>query len=291
MFTTGGHLGRGALDWSVDEARSNPKLSRRRFLGGAALGAAGLLGGGTVLSAYHFEISRHRVAVERLRAPLRVVQLTDLHYGPYVREGSLGAWVAATQAESPDLVVITGDFVDMALEDDLAPLERALAGLRAPLGVWGVWGNHDHGRFPDLGVLERSLARAGVTILVNEGVRLRDDFYLAGVDDANKRIRRVLRERPEDAASLMLLHNPLVFFDYELEAEASLTLCGHTHGGQVRVPVLGPLLIPEEYGARFIDGWFELPEPTYISRGLGVGVLPVRVNCPAELAVFDLIPA
>ncbi len=276
----------------MKDSRHNSRLSRRRFLGGAALGAAGLVGGATVLNTYHFEISRHRLAMPGLKRPLRVVQLSDLHYGPFIKEGSLEAWVAATMAESPDLIVITGDFVDTALEDGLAPLGRALAELHAPLGLWGVWGNHDYGRFPgtNLEILETRVRQAGVRVLVNEGAEVRDDLYLAGIDDARKRIRQVLRDRPSDRACLMLLHNPIVFFEYDVSVAADLTLCGHTHGGQVKLPVLGPLLLPEGYGWRFVDGWFETPNPTYISRGLGVSVLPVRFNCPAELAVFDLEP-
>lgn len=265
-------------------------MSRRAFLGGALLGGAGLVGGGAVLNTYHFEISRHRAALPGLEAPLRLVQLSDLHYGPYIKEGSLQAWVEAAMAEAPDIVVITGDFVDSALQDDLAPLERALGKLQAPLGVWGAWGNHDYGRFAEIEALDAPLRQAGVRVLANEGARPREDLFLAGVDELRKRIRQTFREQPEGTASIMLLHNPLVFFNYDIPALAGLTLCGHTHGGQVRLPVVGPLLMPERYDERFIDGWVDSPNPIYISRGLGVSVLPLRLNCPAELAVFDLEP-
>jgi uncharacterized protein len=265
-------------------------MSRRQFLAGLTLGGAGLLAGGWVYGAYRFETSRHDVPLAGLKRPLRLVQLSDLHYGPFVKAGSLEAWVAAAMAENPDLIVITGDFVDALLRDDLAPLEQALSGLAAPLGVWGVWGNHDHGRFDRIEVLGESLTRAGARILSNEGIQLREDLYLAGVDDKPKRIRATLRGWPRETACVLLIHNPYVFTTYGATAAAPLTLCGHTHGGQVDLLGTGAPWLPEGYRERLQAGWLYAPNPVYVSRGLGVTVAPVRINCPAELAVFDLWP-
>ena len=168
-------------------------VSRRTFLlGGLGLGA---LGSAATKEAYAFEVSRHQRILPGLRAPIRIVQLSDLHYGPFIRGGSLRGWTELTWTLRPDLVLVTGDFVDRQLLDSAAPLLDALRRLQAPLGVWGTWGNHDYdfwrreaGRSgQDLGqVRDRWAAafeRSGVHILRNVGVSVRDDLYLAGVDD------------------------------------------------------------------------------------------------------------
>lgn len=272
-------------------SRSRP-LSRREFLALLGAGALSFLGGSVAGEVYRARVTRHRLALPRLRAPLRVVQLSDLHYGPFIREGSVRAWAAQAQAEAPDLVVITGDVVDQELRHPLGPLTEALAGLSAPLGVWACLGNHDRVRFRDLRPLEEALAGAGIPLLVNRGVSLRDDLYLAGVDDygtGTPSLEAALYDLPAGAASIVLCHQP----DYlpEMPFGVDLTLVGHTHGGQVKLPFVGALYTSSRFGDLYAEGWVRQPDKVYVSRGLGVSMLPVRLNCPAELAVFDLEPA
>ncbi len=268
------------------------RLSRREFL--ALLGAGGLsyLSGAVAGEVYHAEVTRHRLVLANLRAPLKIAQLSDLHYGPYIREGSVRAWVGQAQAEAADLIVITGDVVDRWLTQPLEPLSAALAELSAPLGVWACLGNHDRVRFDDLGPLEKVLTEAGITLLVNSGVALRDDVYLAGVDDYGTgypSLEAAFQGLPANTASVLLCHQP----DYLLEMpfEVGLTLVGHTHGGQVKLPFVGAIRTSSRYGNTFAEGWVRQPDKVYVSRGLGVSLLPVRFNCPAELAVFELSPA
>ena len=265
-----------------------------RALQGALVGAVSLTAAHMVRSAYRFKVARHCRALPKLNQPLRVVHLSDLHTGPFVGYAAVREWVDAANAQQPDLIVVTGDFVDHWFGRSLKELERTLLDLRAPLGVWGVWGNHDHARFADLRGLESALNRAGVQILTNRGVKLRSDLYLAGVDDAQRGapdIVSALRNRPEDAACLLLAHNP--DFIPDVPQEVNLTLCGHTHGGQVRLPGWGPVFTSSAHGQRFASGWVEeraLPL-AYVSRGLGTVIFPARLRCPAELAVFELVPA
>ena len=246
-----------------------------------------------VQNAYRFEVTHHRRTLPKLSQPLRVVQLSDLHTGPFIGYSAVREWVNAANAQRPDLIVVTGDFVDHWFGRNLEELERVLLELRAPLGVWGVWGNHDHARFADLRGLESSLNRAGIHILNNSGVPLRNDLYLAGVDDVQRGspdVLGALRNRPKDAACLLLAHNPDLIPD--IPQEVDLTLCGHTHGGQIRLPGWGPVFTSSEHGQRFASGWVEeraLPL-AYVSRGLGTVIVPARLDCPAELAVFDLLP-
>jgi uncharacterized protein len=273
-------------------------MNRRRFLktlGWTALGVG--LGGPTYAwaSGHSFAVNSHRVPFERLRAPLRVAHLTDLHFGRWHKEASVRGWVDATLKQRPDLIVITGDIVDGATHPNrLQALARELARLEAPLGVYAVLGNHDYGAPRNGWRKERlieALERVGVKYLVNEGVSLRDDFYLAGVDDywfGTVNSAKATRGAKDDQAVLMLCHNPDVL--PKLSTRIGLTLCGHTHGGQVRLPWGGVYSI-SRYGERFQMGFVEAPAKGFISRGLGTTGLPVRTFCPAELVIHELQPA
>ena len=272
------------------------QLSRRAFLGYFLTGGVSFLAGHTLGNVYHAEVTRHRLSLERLKSPLRVAHLSDLHYGPYLHAGSVRGWVRQAQAEEADLIVLTGDTVDRWSRGSLTPLIEALSGLSAPLGVWACLGNHDHYRFgADIPVLRDALAEAGVTLLVNRGTLVRDDLYLAGVDDYSSgtpNLTAALGGAPGGAATLLMCHQPDYFPQMTLPAD--LTLAGHTHGGQVVLPVVGAPAHASDYGERYRQGWAPPPNArfgrAYVSRGLGVSFLPVRLNCPPELAIFDLEP-
>ncbi|AFZ68030.1 metallophosphoesterase [Deinococcus peraridilitoris] len=257
---------------------------------------------------YHFRVTRHRRRLSRLRAPLRLVHLSDLHYGRFIRHRSVRAWVDATLHAKPDLIVITGDFLDTEAGDSRRrDLLRELSRLRAPLGVYAVWGNHDwtsttaalprdaHRPAGEVGTsrmddFARELARAGLQVLANEGVQLRPDLYLAGVNDlwfGTPDLTKALAGRQEGSV-ILLSHNPDLL--PEVPGEVGLTLCGHTHGGQIVVPLYGPLHTGSAYGQQFVGGWVQQPRQAYVSRGLGVTFLPLRFLCPAELVVLDLDP-
>ena len=270
-------------------------MDRRRFLTRAAAVAATAAVGSSaaqVAGTYHFDVVRERAALEGLTAPLRVVWLTDLHHGQYVRTASVRAWVDAALGEAPDLVLLGGDLVDQHPgADPDEGLVAELARLRAPLGVLAVWGNHDHARFRRITPLAALLHDAGIQVLVNRGVSVRNDLHVAGIDDLrNGRpdLDAALGERPAAGATLLLSHNPDVLPD--VPTDVGLTLAGHTHGGQVVLPGVGALYTSSRYGERFLAGWVEGPARGYVSRGLGVSTLPVRVNGPAELTVLDLGP-
>lgn len=275
---------------------------RRAAVGLGAL-ALSAFAGVALAQAYTFEVNHDRRGLPSLRAPLRVVQLSDLHYGAYIRRGSVRAWVEATQALRPDVVLVTGDFVDRRGVMPLEPLFEELARLRAPLGVWGVWGNHDLAHFRHVahregtsieaarGAFEGELLRAGLRILRNEGVRLREDVFLAGVDDLRRgdaRLGAALAHAPPRGAVLLMSHNPDLL--PEVPGRVGLTLCGHTHGGQVCLPLVGPLLTSSRHGRRFASGFVRGPAPGFVTRGLGVTTVPFRLNCRPEVVVFDFVP-
>ena len=269
-------------------------LSRRAFLGLLGVGALGALSGGAVAGTYRFGIESIEARLAGLRAPVRVAWLVDLHYGPFIRAGSVAAWVDAALSLAPDLILLGGDLVDHLAPDDVRPLLAELARLRAPLGVYGVWGNHEFARYPDAGDRQRfhdALEDAGVTMLINRGVDLRSDLHLVGLDADRvgpRVMQRALADRPDGSACLLATHKPDML--PRIPATVDLTLMGHTHGGQVVLPGIGPILMRTELGPEGTAGWVRAPALGYVSRGLGVVHLPVRINCPAELTLATLIP-
>lgn len=271
-------------------------MDRRRFLlGAAAVAGTAALGSSAAqaLGAHRFDVVLERAPLAGLRTPLRVAWLTDLHHGPFVRTASVRAWVDAALEAAPDLVLLGGDLVDQQTGTDPDEgLVAELARLAVPLGVLAVWGNHDRARFHAIDRFGHALRAVGVEVLVNRGASVRDDLHVAGLDDfrtGRPDLDAALRDRPTAGATLLLSHNPDVLPQVPLDV--GLTLAGHTHGGQVVLPGVGALYTSSEYGDRFLAGWVEGPARGYVSRGLGMSNLPVRINCPAELTLLDLTPA
>lgn len=298
------------------------RLTRRELLGHVLGWGAGLsvLGAGTATAQAYApaRLTRLTTTLPGLNTPLRVAALSDLHYGPYIGERQLAGWVDLTLSAQPDLIVVLGDFCDVRLADGLPePLLRQLGRLRAPLGVWGVWGNHDYGSFghmyqrftgparADWAEARRSfqsaLADVGLTILTNRGALVRPDLWLGGLDDRSQGHpdpQAALGPAPRQAARLLMVHEPDDLMDLAAVpawTPGGLALCGHTHGGQIRLPLLGALAVPSGYGQRFAQGWVQ-GEPHggkaaargYVSRGLGLSGLPFRNLCPPEVVLFDL---
>ncbi len=266
-------------------------MDRRTFLKLAVVSAPVILGLGATAAAYSFERPRYRRLVRGLESGVRLAFLTDLHLGPYMGRQQLTEWVEATALLEPDLVVFGGDLVDQMYAGDLSEVVELLPQLASPLGVYAVLGNHDRTKYRKLAPFESALAEAGVTLLVNEGVQLRPDLYLAGLDDW--RTGHPNAERSLAGASagarVMVSHNPDAI--PHMPAGIDLLLAGHTHGGQVRLPLVGPLVTSSEYGRRYAEGWVDAPMPAFVSRGLGVSMLPFRFLCPPELVLLELQPA
>jgi hypothetical protein len=164
-------------------------MNRRRFLQLLTLSTVGLVGGVPTYAwseAHRFGLSRHSFKLPRLERGLRVAHLSDLHFGRWHREPAIRRWVDATLAQNPDLIVLTGDLVDGRTSiERLEAFTAELARLRAPLGVFATWGNHDYGlhRGGRLEAFGQMLERVGIRVLTNQGAQIRPDLYLAGVDD------------------------------------------------------------------------------------------------------------
>ena len=244
-------------------------------------------------SIYRFQVTRHELPVQGLRSPVRVVQMSDLHFGQWLRQGSVEEWVQAALAEQPDLIVLSGDYIDSRFRQDAGPFYEAIRPLTAPLGVYAVWGNHDHIRRSRTRKLQSNVEDMGMTVLTNQVARVRDDLQVAGVDDfrlGSPDLPGTMAQLQPGVPSILVSHNPDQLIDVP-SGSFDLVLAGHTHGGQVRLPFIGAPHTQSAHGQRFVQGWVEASVPAYVSRGLGVTALPVRLLCPPELVVIDLLPA
>ena len=230
------------------------------------------------------EVSHHRVPC-RLNKTLKIVHLTDLHtYGAGPVELDVLRLVAA---ERPDLIVITGDLISSS--DAYEGCRQVLRGLHAPLGVWVVRGNHEI--WAPVEDEKGYYKSEGATILVNESKEVAEGVWLEGFDDAfagSPDLDRTIEKVPREAVRVALFHSP-DFFD-RIAGRCEVALSGHTHGGQVRLPLLRPFWLPPSCG-RYVDGWYEVKgSRMYVSRGIGTSILPVRFLCRPEIAVIVLEP-
>ncbi|MBP1773504.1 MAG: putative phosphohydrolase [Holophagaceae bacterium] len=280
--------------------------SRRAFLRTAALastGAAAALGVAGARQAYGDpEVTRLDLAFPDLPAGLdglRLAHLSDLHAGPLVGPELLRRWRDLTERERPDLALFTGDLVD-SRPDELEPLLEAFRGFQPPFGRFAILGNHDY--FDDPRPIWRDLEAAGIRCLENASalvVRGGATLAVMGLQDPmarNGRFRRLVfgpgprpveaaRDLPADAFRLCLNHRPSEW-EQALAAGARLTLSGHTHGGQIN-PIPGfssaHLIGPRTHGL-----YREGEDLLYVSRGLGVVGLPLRIAAPPEIAIITL---
>jgi predicted MPP superfamily phosphohydrolase len=266
------------------------------------------------------EVTQHTVPLAGLPPRLdglRIVHLSDLHVGPFFGQAAVRQAVAAVRACQPDVVALTGDFVNFRSMRHLASAAGELAALQAPLGVFGVLGNHDY--WEGAAEVRRVLEGSGVRVLVNEHLPLSDGLWLAGIDDlmsGSPDVEGALDGIPAGSALVLLSHNPTVLT--RVGGRACLILAGHTHGGQFALPILGPrrtVAVPglkqfmwlyEGLGVRarkgrmdavstyrYPAGWYGNGEARmYVNRGVGCSqTYPFRIFCPPEVACFTLQPA
>jgi predicted MPP superfamily phosphohydrolase len=224
---------------------------------------------------------------------LTVAQISDLHAGSFVSMPKVRRFVAATNALRPDITVITGDMFHRTPESARACADE-LAALRAPLGVYAIMGNHERQLPVEEG--EVPFRRAGLTVLCNAAHQVKaggHSLWIVGLDDLLMRrgdLPRALRNVPDAACKILLVHEP-DFADQRGTVSIDLQLSGHTHGGQIRLPGIGPLLLPV-MGRKYPMGLYRVRDMwAYTNRGLGVARPPVRFNCRPEITLFTLCSA
>ena len=199
----------------------------------------------------------------------------------------------------PDLIVLTGDFVSQPFlrrnreqaASAAEPCAQLLRQMQAPYGRWAVLGNHDVLTVPDR--ITNALRGQDIQVLINQSVPIEGNgsrFWLGGVDDeleGKPNLDAALHNIPSDECVILLAHEP-DYADHVAHYPVDLQLSGHTHGGQVRLPFVGPLYLPP-LGRKYIWGLYKIRElALYTNQGLGTVNLPVRMNCPPEITLLIL---
>jgi predicted MPP superfamily phosphohydrolase len=280
--------------------------TRREFLRAAAQWTAGA---GVATATYggffertHVVVQRVEVALERLPHEFdgfTIAQLSDFHYHPLFSAGVIRKAVELAAAQNPDLIVLTGDYVTVsefrkrdpksALE--AVPCAELLAPLTAPFGVCGVLGNHDS--FTDPEVVAEALTARGIKVLRNEAVPLERNgarIWLAGLADVlvgAVDLRKALALVPSTEATVLLVHEP-DFADQVSHHPVDLQLSGHSHGGQIRFPVVGAPMLPS-LGRKYPRGLRTVRKTAlYTNIGLGTIIVPVRLMAAPEVTILTL---
>lgn len=266
-------------------------LTRRAALKGVLAGAAAAVGGtgayGVAYERHHLGITEATLPVAGLPAALngvRIALLTDIHHSALVGANDVRAAVDLTLSLRPDLIVLGGDYVSFSDRDYVGPVAELLAPLKAPQGVFAILGNHDHDRD-----MPAALVRHGFEVLKDDRTRVTlrgEALELAGIKFWTRRasdIERVVGSARDTV--LLLAHDPRRLTE-AATLKVPAVLSGHTHGGQVVLPGIGAVA-----KARFpiLEGLGrEGNTSIFVSRGIGTVYVPIRINCPPEVAIITL---
>lgn len=289
----------------------SPLISRRSLLMGglgvAALSGPAFAGYAGVEAAAMLDVTRYRLKPRNWPAgqKLTISVIADLHAGgPNMGLDRIRGIVDTSNALRADIVLLLGDFVathKFVTEPIPAPVWAAeLSRLKAPLGVHAILGNHDW--WFHQADIRLALKRVGIPVMENDAVLLGERgarFWLAGIGDqlaiplGQGRFRgaddlpATLAMIGSDEPVILMVHEPDIFT--KVPDRVSLTLAGHTHGGQIRVPFMWPAFVPSQYGARFAYGHIvEGGRDLIVSGGLGTSVVPMRIGVPPEIVHIEL---
>lgn len=281
-----------------------PVISRRRFLKISLVSAIGTTVAGVGGFAYAHDVEPQNLEVVQLEIKLprldpafdgyRLVQFSDIHMGTGMTTERLTHIVNLVNEQNPDAIAITGDYVTAG---DITPL---LPGIIEPLrklqskdGTFAILGNHDHWTDPD--AIHEVIRQSGAVDLTNTTYTLRRGdalFHLAGVDDyweRKNRLDEVLAELPGNNCAILLAHEPDFADISAATGRFDLQISGHSHGGQVRLPIINrPLTVPT-YSTIYPMGQYQVGTMIqYTNRGVGTIAPAVRFNCRPEITVFTL---
>jgi predicted MPP superfamily phosphohydrolase len=240
------------------------------------------------LTIQHFQLPRLAAEFDGYR----LVQISDFHLGEWGNEKRLQTAIEMVNQQSPDFIVLTGDYVTVTPSSKAQLLQEQLTLLRACDGIAAVLGNHDHHYRPE--VLRSLFRTCHIHELSNTFLTIRRGpatLHIAGIDSYVKRqddLPSLLKHLPTDGAAILLAHEPNFADISAATRRFDLQLSGHSHGGQVRFPIIGPVFYPK-YANKYPMGRYQINGMIqYTNRGIGLGHLPIRLNCPAEVSVFVL---
>ena len=283
------------------------RLSRRDFLkllGVAALDffllAIGGVGYGFLMEPNQFKVETVRLKLPRLArsfSGLRLAQISDIHMGGWMNGKRLQRVADLVIDQKPDLLLITGDFLigDDALtisHQSIQDLILELSRLSSSFPTFAVLGNHDY--WTDVETVRHILTSSGTTDLTNAVSTLKrgeDSLHICGVDDiweGDARLDDVISQLADGGPAILMAHEPDFADTSAATGRFDLQLSGHTHGGQVVLPFIGPPILPH-LGRKYPSGLYQVGEMIqYTNRGVGMARLPIRINCPPEITLFVL---
>ncbi|MGQ9898293.1 MAG: metallophosphoesterase [Acidobacteriota bacterium] len=244
---------------------------------------------------YRFQIDRQDIIIPHLPDDFHgftIAQLSDIHHSPYLSLEHLAKAVRETNALQPDVIVLTGDYVTHTARY-VEPCAECLGRLQARFGVFAVLGNHDV--WVGAAAVTQAFERHGIPVLNNTNLPLYIGgrfIYLCGLGDTTTRnhdLIGALKGTRRRDIRILLSHNPSIIKEASL-AECDLVLSGHTHGGQVKLPVIGAPISYNRHGKQYTRGWAQMKKTQiYVNRGLGTIFLPIRYQCPPEISLLRLL--
>ncbi len=281
----------------------NPKNIKKRKFKKLFLLAAFLISA-AILFWYSFIFEPHNIQIEKIIIEIenlpeefegtKIVHLTDFHSKDFgEREKRV---LEILENLNPDFVFITGDFIDHNTKD-LDSCQKFWRELSSQYQgrTFGVLGNHEHWiRSPDIAAIKKLLEENGISILNNENRKIFQGnkyIYLLGVDDPDSEkddLPKAMINTEENIPKILLAHSPDIIDNLQGE-KVDLTLVGHTHGGQVVIPLVKPFWVPTKNRGKYASGLFRVNDTNlYVNRGIGMASLQIRFNCSPEITVIEL---
>ncbi|MFS1514261.1 metallophosphoesterase [Chengkuizengella sp. SCS-71B] len=279
------------------------KISRRSFLGKMWRSGLAFIGLSVSIPTYSYFGERKwlqttQIKLSSKRIPLqfsglKIVHFSDLHLGFHMDDQYFDDLIKQVNAHQPDIICFTGDLVD---EDasNLSTYILKLQQFEAPYGKFAVLGNHDKIRIDSTAWVTEVLKRSNFNLLVNENVQIKRDnavINMTGVDDiiyGNPNLDKALLEANKDTYTILLAHEP-DFADVAHNYQVDLQLSGHSHGGQIRLPLIGHIITPP-MAKKYVNGLYEVGDSlkVYTNKGVGTTIYPFRFFCRPEITVITL---
>ncbi|NDI35939.1 metallophosphoesterase [Chengkuizengella sediminis] len=280
------------------------KISRRSFLKKIWKSGLALIGLTVSIPTYSYFGERkwlqtNQIKLSSKRIPsqfsgLKIVHFSDLHLGFHMDDQYLDDLIKQVNAHYPDIICFTGDLVD----EDASILEAYIPKLQqfeASYGKFAVLGNHDYrSRTKTATGVTEALRRSEFNLLVNENIQIKRNnavINISGVDDimdGNPNLDKTLLEAYKDTYTILLVHEP-DFADVAQNYPIDLQLSGHSHGGQIRLPLIGHIITPP-MAKKYVNGLYEVGDSlkVYTNKGIGTTIYPFRFFCRPEITVITL---
>lgn len=248
-----------------------------------------------LLAVYGFLIEPNLITVKKLTLKsdeikdLRIVFVSDFHLSKQAKS-RLDRIIKKVNEQSPDVIISGGDYVIMhnaKFSMDMDYAAKKISEMKSKYGIYSVMGNHDYHK--DNKYIKQALVKNGIKVLENENEKIMHNgnpIYIAGISDMQTSFYDLDKALKGTKPPIILVsHSPDI--TPKAKNRVNLVLSGHTHGGQVRIPFIGPVIVPSKYGSKYASGFVD--NFTYTTKGLGTSILHLRFNCPPEILVIDYI--